>query len=137
MAVGGENVAYGVIGVDVGFLAGGGQELALAVISVGDDLAIRGGIGQDIAHGIIGIGINLIRGQVVGDRADLPGGLGAGNVPVGVGLGVDAAGSRINPFYTIRFGSSFRYCINPAIANKIRRAIHSASGFFVGNTMTV
>ena len=69
---------------------GSGQKLALGIVGVGDDLAVRSGVGGNVAKGIIGIAVAGRAGQAaVADLADLGGGLGVRQILVCIAAGVD------------------------------------------------
>ena len=91
-SVGGrQNIARCIVGVGISFGAAGllGQ-LVLGIVGIGVGGAVFR-VGGNIAQNIVGVAVGDIRGKIIGQSRYLGCGVGAGNVPVGVGFSVDAA----------------------------------------------
>ena len=81
VAVGGFEIAKTVVGVGIGGVTRSFQKLALGIVGVGNDFAVRSGVGGNVAKGIIGIAVAGRAGQAaVADLADLGSGLGVRQV---------------------------------------------------------
>ena len=78
------------------------EELALVVVGIGNDLAIRRRIGCDIAQIVIGIAKAHAAAQVgIAKLGNLQGGRRAGNIPVSVAAVEGASGDRTEAAQTI------------------------------------
>ncbi len=102
MAIGGENITDGVVGIGVGRITGSAEQLALIVIGIGNHLAIRGRIGCDVAQVVIGVAKAKSITQVgIAELGNLHGGCRAGNIPVGIAAVEGSSGDRTEAAQTV------------------------------------
>ena len=93
VTIGAENVTYGIIDVEIRCIALSLEQLALVVVGIGNDLAIRRRIGCDIAQIVIGIAKAHAAAQVgIAELGNLQGSCRTGNIPVSIAAVKGAAG---------------------------------------------
>ena len=98
---GGQNIAHRVVGIGVGLSAAGLlRQLVLGIVGIGVGGAVFR-VGGNISQNIIGIAVGDVRGKIVLQLRNLGGGICGGDIPVGVGLSVDAASNRGKPLQGI------------------------------------